>query len=147
MKNIKQYISEQISSKFPMQLHDIETEDDAEDLQLDLEQLFSSTNSKSIVVYECDKRASAKRMTGLTFYDCLDTVDDLYDFLIKHNGYGGFVITLEDDYTFGVSYRISGPLPTPLYYFRFANLEKIEIEEDEIDVYDMKYFNKISNKL
>lgn len=122
-------------------------QDSAEDLKLDLEQLFSSTNSQSIVVYECDKRASAKRMTGLTFYDCLDTVDDLYDFLIKHDGYGGFVVTLEDDYTFGVSYKISGPLPTPLYYFRFVNLEKIEIEEDGINVDDVKFFNKISDKL
>lgn len=145
MKSLIEYIREnetKIASfikenkdKFPITLFDVEDRDDAyeEDMKSYLNECTEKSGVKSVVYYDGPKGASSKRNTGLTL-DSAHPADMLYFWeQIVSKADKGYVITQEDDYTLGVAFKISGPLPTPKNYIRFSKLEVEDIEDNNKD--------------
>lgn len=134
MKSLVEFIREN-KDKFPITLFDVEDRDDAyeEDVKSYLNECTEKSGVKSVVYYDAPKEASHKRNTGLTM-DSAHPVDMLYFWeQIVSKADKGYVITQEDDYTLGVAFKISGPLPTPKNYIRFSKLEVEDIEDNEQD--------------
>lgn len=134
MKSLVEFIREN-KDKFPITLFDVEDRDDAyeEDVKSYLNECTEKSGVKSVVYYNAPKEASRKRNTGLTM-DSAHPADMLYFWeQIVSKADKGYVITQEDDYTLGVAFKISGPLPTPKNYIRFSKLEVENIEDNEQD--------------
>lgn len=128
MKSLKNYILES-QRKYPCVLF---MDEDGTDYQQEasfidwLDEMLEM--GESIIVYEGPKSASAKRNTGLEFYDALFDVEDFESQYLKKSNHYGFEATLEDEYTVGISFVISGPLPTPKYYVRICKIDSEETE-------------------
>lgn len=134
MKSLIEFIKE-AKDKFPITLFDVEEGNEAyeEDVKSYLNECTEKSGVKSVVYYNAPKEASRKRNTGLTM-DSAHPADMLYFWeQIVSKADKGYVITQEDDYTLGVSFRISGPLPTPKNYIRFSKLDFEDIEDDGKD--------------
>ena len=133
--------------KFPITLFDVEDGDEAyeEDVKAYLNECTEKSGVKSVVYYDAPKEVSRKRNTGLIM-DSAGYTDMLYFWeQIVSKADKGYVITQEDDYTLGVAFRISGPLPTPKNYIRFSKLDFEDIEDDGKDPKFPEDFVKIDD--
>lgn len=131
MKSLKNYILEsQIKYPYVLFMDEDGTDNQQEASFIDwLDEMLEK--GESIIVYEGPKSSSAKRNTGLEFNEAsFDTEYFASQCLRKSNQYG-FEATLEDEYTVGVSFMISGPLPTTKYYVRICKLDCEDAEKTE----------------
>lgn len=133
MKDIVTFIEES-QNEFPISLgefsHDSETaEVDFDDLEAAFFDLYKDSNANAIVRYSSSNNsATAKRMEGLMYEEVFKDAKDVWNYLNRKD-WGGFQITLEDDYVLGVTFIVSGPRQTPSDYLYFSKLNAGDLEE------------------
>lgn len=148
MKSLRNFLleSKQIQD-FPIKWLDVNfSEEDSDmyhdDALEDFQSLFDKMNAGCVVFYTGPKSIKAKRNTNLEYYDAFPDIYVIEQTLGEESD-KGFVVTFEDEYTLGVSYYISGPLPAPKWYIRFVKDAENDVKDDVEDGKEPKDFIKI----
>lgn len=141
MKSLKDYMLSESVKDEPEVLFDMDESsyDDEDSIGAELE-LFKDYLNKceelsgvnSVIYYKASTSIRAKRNTNLEFDEATTDTSYLFEQILSKMDYG-YVITLEDDYTLGVTAIISGPRQSPSYYIRFSTVTEDEILDDDVD--------------
>lgn len=146
MKSLKDFIIEN-KIEFPITWFDVDFSNDDSEIYTDeavedICDLYEQLNACCIAVFKGPKSVKAKRNTNL---ELVGVYPDLYirEQLLGAKADKGFVITFEDDETLGITYYISGPLPSPMYYVKFVKGDREDVYDDYENGQEPKDFIKI----
>ena len=147
MKSIIEFIRE-AQQKYPIVFADVKAEDDRIDWDDAIDNLETELegNGGAIVVYESPKSVRAKREPNENkIYSISNDAGELVELIRKHSD-NGFRITYENEYTLGISFYISGPLPPPLYYVRVTKdsyYDVMDVDDELKDLHFPQDFQKL----